>query len=98
MRDRVAQVDLDRYFEVVWASAYAGCNKPHPGIFDQALAHMDPPPSPDRTLYVGDSYRHDVVGARNAGISPILLDRDGAAPDPDCPVISDLWQLLPLLE
>jgi HAD superfamily hydrolase (TIGR01549 family) len=98
LRDRVTQVELDRYFEVVWASAYAGCNKPNPDIFGQALALMDPPPSRDRTLYVGDSYKHDVVGARNAGISPVLLDRDGAAANPDCPTITDLWQLLPLLE
>ena len=37
---RVAQVELDRFFEVIWASAYAGCNKPHPGIFRQALDQM----------------------------------------------------------
>jgi putative hydrolase of the HAD superfamily len=94
---RLQQVDLDRYFEVVWASAYAGCNKPHPGIFHQALARMAPPPRPERVLYVGDSYQHDVVGARAAGINPVLLDRDSTAADPDCPVISDLWGLLGLL-
>ena len=74
LRDRVAQVGLEGYFELVWASAYAGCNKPHPGIFYQALAQMDVPP--DRALYVGDSYRHDVVGARNAGLDVVLLARD----------------------
>ncbi|MGD2205569.1 MAG: HAD-IA family hydrolase, partial [Anaerolineae bacterium] len=64
LRDRVVQVGLDGFFEVVWASAYAGCNKPHPDIFHQALAQMQPPAvSPDRALYIGDSYRHDVVGA-----------------------------------
>ncbi len=97
LRERVRQVDLDRFFEVIWASAYAGCNKPHPDIFHQALARMDPPLSPERVLYVGDSYRHDVVGARAAGIDPVLLDRDSTAADPDCPVVSDLWGLLGLL-
>lgn len=94
---RVNQVDLDRYFEVIWASAYAGCNKPHPGIFHQALARMEPSPASDRVLYVGDSYRHDVLGARAAGIAPVLLDREGTATDPDCPVITDLWGVLELL-
>ena len=97
LAERVRQVDLDRYFEVVWASAYAGCSKPHPDIFHQALGRMDPPLPPERVLYVGDSYQHDVVGARAAGIAPVLLDRDGTADDLDCPVINDLQKLLGLL-
>jgi putative hydrolase of the HAD superfamily len=95
LRERVAQVALDGFFEIVWASAYAGCNKPHPDIFRQALAQMGI--APNRALYVGDNYRHDVVGARNAGLQAVLLDRDGTADDPDCPVISDLWGLFGLL-
>jgi HAD superfamily hydrolase (TIGR01662 family) len=95
LRDRVAQAALDGFFETVWASAYAGCNKPHPGIFFQALVQMDL--APERTLYVGDSYAHDVVGARSAGLDVVLLDRNGAARDPDCDVIGDLWGLFDLL-
>jgi putative hydrolase of the HAD superfamily len=95
LRERVAQVGLAPYFEIVWSSAYAGCNKPHPCIFEQALAMMQV--SPKRAFYAGDSYRHDVVGARNAGLDVALLDRDGTADDPDCPVIRDLWGLFALL-
>lgn len=95
LRDRVAQAGLESYFDVVWASAYAGCNKPHPGIFQQAMAQMEV--TPDSVLYVGDSYRHDVVGARNAGIDVVLLDRDGQVEPPDCPVIRNLYELDDLL-
>ena len=95
LRNRVTQAGLDSFFELVWASAYAGCNKPHPGIFQQALARMDLPAG--RALYVGDSYRHDVVGARNAGVAVVLLDRDGKSGDVDCPVIQDLWELVGML-
>jgi putative hydrolase of the HAD superfamily len=99
LRDRAAQVGLDRHFEIVWASAYAGCNKPHPDIFRQALAWMAPPEiPPDRVLYVGDSYHHDVIGARNAGLDAVLLDRDGATDARDCPVVRDLWGLFELLD
>jgi HAD superfamily hydrolase (TIGR01549 family) len=98
LRQRVAQVEMGRFFEVVWASAYAGCNKPHPTIFRQALAQMQPAVPPDRALYVGDSYWYDVVGARSAGLTAALLDRHGTADTPDCPVISDLWGVLDLLE
>jgi putative hydrolase of the HAD superfamily len=96
LRDSVAQAGLARYFEIVWASAYAGCSKPHPCIFEQALEHLQVPP--DRAFYVGDSYRHDVGGARNAGLDVALLDRSGTAEDPDCPIIHDLWGVLGLLE
>jgi putative hydrolase of the HAD superfamily len=89
LRDRVEKVGLNPFFELVWASAYAGCNKPHPRIFEQALAQMGL--SPERTLYIGDSYDHDVVGARNSGMDVLLVDRPGTAGDVDCPVISDLW-------
>jgi putative hydrolase of the HAD superfamily len=98
LRNRVVQVGLDRYFEIVWGSAYAGCHKPHPAIFRQALGQMAL--SPDRALYVGDSYQHDVVGARNAGMDAVLVDRNGAAAvagRPDCPAIGDLRGLFDLV-
>ncbi|MGD8793137.1 MAG: HAD-IIIA family hydrolase, partial [Anaerolineae bacterium] len=83
LRQRVAQAGLEGYFQFVWASAYAGCNKPHPCIFQRVLEEMDL--DPGRTLYVGDSYRHDVQGARNAGIDPVLVDRQGDDQERDCP-------------
>ena len=99
LRDRLAQAGLAAHFEVVWASAYAGCNKPHPAIFLQALALFpQPQPRVDRVLYVGDSYGHDVVGARNAGLDAVLLRRGGDAVSCDCPVIGNLWGVLGLLQ
>jgi putative hydrolase of the HAD superfamily len=95
LRERVSQVDLEDHFDTIWASAYAGCNKPHPDIFTQALVQMGV--SADRALYVGDSYDHDVVGARNAGVDVALLDREGVSGDVDCSVIHDLWGVLDLL-
>ena len=95
LRQRVAQVGLDGYMEIVWGSAYAGCHKPHPGIFRQALEQMAL--SPGQVLYVGDSYQHDVVGARNAGLDVVLVDRNGAAGVPDCPLVGDLRGLFDLL-
>jgi HAD superfamily hydrolase (TIGR01509 family) len=91
LKDRVSQVGLDGYFEVVWASAYAGCNKPHPEIFYQAMDKMGL--TTERVLYVGDSYEHDVVGALNAGLDVVLLDRLGTSPVDDVPVIRDLRDL-----
>lgn len=96
LRQRVAQVGLDGYMELIWGSAYAGCHKPHPGIFHQALEKMAL--SPGQALYVGDSYAHDVAGAQNAGMDAVLVDRNGAAGATDCPVIGDLGGLFDLLD
>jgi putative hydrolase of the HAD superfamily len=95
LHDRVREVGLQSWFEIVWASAYAGCNKPHPAIFRQVLEQMSV--SAERALYVGDAYRYDVVGARNAGLDAALLDRDGTSDDADCPVIEDLRGVFDLL-
>jgi HAD superfamily hydrolase (TIGR01549 family) len=95
LRERVAQVGLDGHFDLIWASAYAGCNKPNPDIFYQALTRMAVPR--ERALHVGDSYEHDVIGARNAGVDVALLDREGVAGDVDCTVIRDLNGVFGLL-
>ena len=96
LRERVAQAGLDGHFDLIWASAYAGCNKPHPDIFYQALSRLAVPR--ERALYVGDSYEHDVIGARNAGLDVALLDREGVAGDVDCTVIRDLNGVFGLLD
>lgn len=45
--------------------------KPHPGIFRRALASLGL--TPDEVLYVGDSYRCDVAGARGVGMDVVWL-------------------------
>ena len=50
-----------------------------------------------RALYVGDSYRHDVEGARRAGLDPVLVTRDDHRQGYDCPMIPDLSVLPSLL-
>ena len=46
---------------------------------------------------MGDQYDLDVLGARGAGITPILIDRDGAGSQYDCIVIKDLSQVIDYL-
>jgi putative hydrolase of the HAD superfamily len=53
----------------------AGSKKPDKGIFEFALRQAGV--SADEALYVGDSYFADVIGARGAGIQPVLYDPAG---------------------
>ena len=83
----------DLCFVVV--SSRLGIAKPDPHVFELALSRIGVPAA--RALYVGDTYVKDVLGARAAGIEPVLLDRGGSAPPSDCAVIGDLRALLGLI-
>lgn len=86
---------LDKYLDSVVSSASVGLIKPDPHIFEIALGRLGV--EPQRALHVGDHYYADVMGARSAGISPVMIDRFGFGHRADCPVVKDLYELLKLL-
>ena len=92
LHDYVHLTGLDRYFDVVIASSRAGCEKPHPAIFQRALEDLGCPP--EKALHVGDSYDADVLGARGIGMDALWLDRAGAGGHGDCRAICDLTGVL----
>ena len=65
------------YFDTITAShdARVRSAKPDPHIFNYTLAKIGV--SASETVHVGDTYEADIIGARNVGIRPILIDRDG---------------------
>lgn len=65
-------------FDVVVFSAVAGFMKPDPEIYELALGAL-PVPASD-TLFVGDGANDELEGARRAGLTPVLVQRDGEAP------------------
>jgi len=73
--DRVRELNVEHRVEIIVSPATFGTGKPDPRIFAESLALMRV--DPDRALYVGDSFDHDVVGARAAGLTPVLIDRFG---------------------
>lgn len=83
-------------FETVVDSHVVEVEKPDPRIFHIALERMKA--SPETTVFVGDVPSVDVVGARAAGLTPILLDRHGLYPDTDERRIDSIRDLLALLD
>jgi putative hydrolase of the HAD superfamily len=63
-------------FASITDSGNVGHEKPHPAIFEAALREMKAEPA--ESLYVGDVYSVDYVGARNAGMQAVLFDVAGA--------------------
>jgi len=80
------------------SGAEHGYMKPHRSIFDAALERAKVTAA--ESMMVGDSFKHDIEGALNAGWRAVLLRRSGEVPyalPPDLPVIRTLSDLLPLL-
>jgi putative hydrolase of the HAD superfamily len=76
------------------SSSEHGYLKPHPSIFELALKRAGV--SAHEAVMVGDSYPHDVEGARHVGMRGILVQRTpsmSATVPPDVPVIRDLSEL-----
>jgi HAD superfamily hydrolase (TIGR01549 family) len=78
-------------FESITDSGIVGIEKPRAGIFAAALATMNA--RPDQSLYVGDVYSVDYVGARNAGMQAVLFDVAGAYRDRELPRVESMQQL-----
>jgi putative hydrolase of the HAD superfamily len=63
-------------FASITDSGIVGQEKPHPAIFEAALLAMNAEPA--ESLYVGDVYSVDYVGATKAGMQAVLFDVAGA--------------------
>lgn len=91
----LAQLDLAKYFDCVIGSEAVGSAKPHREIFLRGLTALDC--RPNHAVHVGDDYWADVVGAREIGIHPVLIDRDREDVHADCVRIDRLWDLADML-
>jgi HAD superfamily hydrolase (TIGR01662 family) len=82
---------IDEFFDFSLAAGEVNVFKPEPGVFEHALQRLNL--SPQEAIYVGDNYYADVVGARRAGLQPVLYDPLGIFPDPDCATIKSFDEL-----
>jgi HAD superfamily hydrolase (TIGR01549 family) len=88
--------ELRDYFEMVVTRDTAGAPKPYPAPFIHVTDALDIPPS--RALHIGDSPYSDVLGAQNAGWTPLLLDPDDLFPEWEVTRIQSLGDLVAFLE
>jgi HAD superfamily hydrolase (TIGR01509 family) len=82
-------------FRTITDSGIVGHEKPHPLIFETALASMGAQPA--ESLYVGDVYAVDYRGATGAGMEAVLFDVCGAYRDKGLPRVETLEELISLL-
>lgn len=69
----VERFGIEPYFDFILTSAACSYRKPHPRIFELALAHWNIPAS--EAAMIGDALTADVFGAQNAGMCGIWISR-----------------------
>jgi FMN phosphatase YigB (HAD superfamily) len=95
-QEEINSLGMGGYFHFSLAGGEVKSWKPDPEIFAHAVKLAGS--SPEQTLYIGDNYFADVVGARRAGLRPVLYDPKGLFHEPGCPVISSFDELIDLLK
>jgi len=83
---------LSRFFNCIIDSHVVGVEKPEARIFQIALAQIGLPAA--KCVYIGDNYDRDVIGARHAGLTPILLDPFGVVAEDDVLKVKQLSALI----
>ena len=90
--DLMEDMGLTPYMDFAVTSGEVGVEKPSAPIFEEAIRRSGS--APEDAIHVGDQLTSDVAGAMNAGIRPVLIDRDrnhvGYAA---CPRIETLMEL-----
>ena len=84
-------LDVTRFFPVRVISGVEGIEKPDPKIFHVALERVGVEAA--ESAYVGDNPYFDVESAREVGMLPVLIDRQGRYPDVDCIRITSMEDL-----
>lgn len=64
---------FEKYFDIIDYSCDTGMLKTEKGAFEHIIKNLKV--TKDEAIMVGDSTETDIVGARNAGIKGILIDR-----------------------
>lgn len=93
---KVVDLKLFEYSERMVTSEEAGHEKPHPHIFLLGVQKLGLAPA--EAVMIGDSYEKDVVGAWNAGITPVWFNPSRKPLPPSGPAVVDVDSFSRLLE
>jgi len=95
-REILRRLRLLPFFAAVYDSTEVGVEKPDAAIFERAMRELDL--SPNETLHMGDLEAVDVLGARRAGILPVLVDPFPRFHPREFPVLRSVAELPAALE
>jgi len=87
----LSQMGVAEHCDLILSAGQVGVWKPDRRIFEAAVNALGI--RTEQTLYVGDNYYADVVGARRAGLYPVLVDPEAVFSPMQClsiPKVTDL--------
>lgn len=84
-REKLAGSGVGAYFEAVVISGEHGTGKPDAKLFEIVLEHLDV--ETHEAIVIGNSRNTDILGAQNAGVKSVWLNRDNS--DYESDVVAD---------
>lgn len=87
---------LTEFFHFSLAAGEVNSYKPEPAIFQHGLQRANV--TAQESVYVGDNYFADIVGAQRAGLQPVLYDPNGIFPEANCTTIKSFNKLISVIE
>ncbi|WP_082892746.1 HAD family hydrolase [Rossellomorea aquimaris] len=99
-RLKISRMGLSNIFpsEIIFQAEELGYRKPDPEIYHVALEHFNKKPC--ETIFIGDSWIHDVVGPIDVGMEAIWVNRKGVSqPTSHIPlgVVSEIGEIREIL-
>jgi FMN hydrolase / 5-amino-6-(5-phospho-D-ribitylamino)uracil phosphatase len=98
-RQKLGLLGIEPLFPFILVSEEVDLWKPDPRIFQRAMELGDA--TPKESVYIGDNPKHDIAGAKAAGITSIWVNRSESPwsdeGDPPDHQISDLRQIFDIL-
>ncbi|SIR29017.1 putative hydrolase of the HAD superfamily [Haladaptatus litoreus] len=80
-RTKMTALGIDEYVDAIVFAGHDARAKPHPELFESALAELDS--TPERAIHVGNSLSTDVPGAKAAGLGAVWVPANPEiTPDP----------------
>ncbi len=97
LHQALKEMGIDKYFQasITFANAEGICKKPCKPVFMHALKKDNV--SPKNAVMIGNDYKKDIEGARNAGLTAIFVDRERPCSHKDEYHIHTLSQLTHIL-
>ena len=91
-QEELNNLGLDKHFHFSFTAGEVNSWKPDRKIFHHALALAES--KPEESIYIGDNYYADILGAKKWGLFPVLYDPADTFPEADCTVIQCLSDLV----
>jgi putative hydrolase of the HAD superfamily len=91
-RRKLQETGIDSFFASVVVSGDDRIAKPDRGIFQRSSQELETQPS--QMVYVGDRLEHDAIGACNAGLNGVWLDRNNS--EAQCGNVAKIASLMEL--